>query len=301
MTDLPDAAHDAPIETGDLEIVVETDDAGDVHAASAALGVATTDELLEDLFDERPVDSDTAREIMKGSSFLARRVERLTSAALAARQRENSLLVDNAKKDQRIADLEARVADLEARNAELDELAMTDLLTGLPNRRAIEAHTDRLLGRRGKATGLIVFDLNGFKYVNDTYGHSAGDTTLRTVAEAMTRVLRKSDVGARLGGDEFAVAVDLNGQMDPEDQDETMRKVAFRVADAVRTRLDSLVNSDDFDRESDLYRQITASFGFAVSDGTETREGLGERADRAMYKAKTNGGHVRIVNARELS
>jgi PleD family two-component response regulator len=108
--------------------------------------------------------------------------------------------------------LEARVAErtqsLAEMNEQLESMAMTDVLTGLPNRR----HAMRILDAEwkkamatGNALSCMMIDADGFKKINDTYGHDAGDTVLRTLSLCMKESVRNDDVVCRLGGDEFLI------------------------------------------------------------------------------------------------
>ena len=108
-----------------------------------------------------------------------------------------------------------RRAEIDVAMRELRDQAMRDVLTGLPNRRAITARLKelRMLGEECQ-NAFFLLDLNGFKGVNDRYGHAAGDHVLQVLAERFKRVTRPSDFLARLGGDEFAVlsyGVDYEG------------------------------------------------------------------------------------------
>lgn len=154
--------------------------------------------------------------------------------------------------------------------ARLRHLADHDALTGLLNRRAFEealdAHVARVR-RYGAAGALLLLDLDGFKDVNDTHGHHAGDALLVRVADTLGVRLRETDVLARLGGDEFAVLL-------PMESAQAAELVARALVDVVRG----------------LDADVTASVGVAVvADGDVTAEGLMIDADRAMYAAKGAG------------
>jgi diguanylate cyclase (GGDEF)-like protein len=107
-----------------------------------------------------------------------------------------------------IDELRQEVGRLKARLSEAEELADQDVLTPLLNRRAFIRELNRVIAfaqRYGGPASLIYFDLDGFKAVNDRFGHAAGDLALKAVAERLAANVRESDVVGRLGGDEFAV------------------------------------------------------------------------------------------------
>ena len=165
-------------------------------------------------------------------------------------------------------DVTARKRDEE----HLTYLAHHDPLTGLANRAHFEADLEDALG--GEPFALLYLDLDGFKKVNDTLGHRAGDELLRTVAKIITEGTRHNDASARLGGDEFVAILRTDD-----------RKAVAQIAERLR------VNIADASPEG---AHVTASIGVAFSpkDG-ESAEALLEAADSAMYAAKEtkNGVH----------
>ena len=107
-----------------------------------------------------------------------------------------------------VAEAEQRLATLQARIEYLESLSVTDELTGLQNRRGFLVQLDRTLAtaRRGGPHGILMLcDLDGFKQINDRYGHLVGDEVLCQIGSLLARHVRRSDTVARLGGDEFAV------------------------------------------------------------------------------------------------
>jgi len=177
---------------------------------------------------------------------------------------------------------ERRIADLNRRISDLERVAITDELTGLLNRRGFEAELAQALAlaRRYNEPGVLVYvDLDGFKLVNDTYGHGAGDEVLRRVARLLSGAVRATDFVGRLGGDEFAVLLvrtSWNGAL-----------IRLR---AIRRLLDPAVI--DLDGRTIAVR---ASLGVEVYGGEDEGVQLMGRADRAMYAAKrdrTAGGTV---------
>lgn len=174
-----------------------------------------------------------------------------------------------------------RLSQVNARLGELlsgaEHLARTDALTGLPNRRAfLERVSDELArSRRASAPVCIAYlDVDNFKRLNDQSGHPAGDEFLRAVAQAIRETVRASDVAARLGGDEFAVLFTdaKRGAVEP---------LAHRLLAQLKTL---------GDRHPGL--ELGASIGMAWFDkAPDGPEELLQRADRAMYEAKTAGKH----------
>ena len=169
----------------------------------------------------------------------------------------------------------------------LEYLAAHDPLTGLPNRReAIDRITGALARARrsGSITGLLFIDLDGFKQVNDTLGHAAGDELLTRVAGRMKNQVRAGDVVARLGGDEFVVL------LEPLDQQASAIEVANRLIDAV---------SQPITLAGGRQVRIGASIGVTVNqDAVTEADILMHEADIAVYRAKRAGrGRVEIFDA----
>lgn len=155
--------------------------------------------------------------------------------------------------------------------------AAHDPLTGLPNRAVLMGHLGRVLARLARKPGtvaLLFVDLDGFKTINDTHGHRAGDTVLRDVARRIRRAVRTDDVVTRMGGDEFVVVCDSLGSS----VESTV------VAERIRAAMD-----EPFEAHGRTHH-ITASIGVAqTSDAGTIGEDLLRRADLAMYLAKERG------------
>jgi len=165
--------------------------------------------------------------------------------------------------------------------SELDrslEMAVTDPLTGLRNRRYVRRHLEGMLRQGGAA--LLMMDVDRFKAINDTHGHGAGDIVLREVAERVRAHLRASDVVARYGGEEFLVVMAGTG----EDE-------ARVAAERLRMAIDSTPITAD---GQSLW--VTASIGVAASEVSGEADALLSAADAALYEAK-NGGRNRVVVA----
>jgi two-component system cell cycle response regulator len=167
------------------------------------------------------------------------------------------------------------------------ELALTDELTGLYNRRYLLAHLDELIARStgdGVGAALLLFDIDHFKRVNDTYGHGSGDEVLRQIARRAQDSVRSDDLVARLGGEEFAVV---------------MPETELAVATAVANRLRVETASKPFSLSAgDEELEITISIGVTTANpGYEDRNQLLKRADDALYEAKAAGRNRVVTRA----
>ena len=179
---------------------------------------------------------------------------------------------------------------LEAKNRLLEELALTDSLTGLPNRRAIEEWATRQLSgaaRYGFSFLVVLADLDHFKTVNDTHGHDAGDAVLKKFAEILKSNSRRSDICGRMGGEEFLFILT-----------HTTQENAKVVIERIRAELEAA--KFDFDGGS---LTVTASFGLAGFEGTQAPDfnRLVSQADAALYTAKRTGrNRIEIAAAQVL-
>ncbi len=161
----------------------------------------------------------------------------------------------------------------------LEKLANTDPLTGALNRRAFDANTRAMCeaaARQHRSLSLLMMDIDHFKTLNDTHGHTVGDLAIMEAFERFAGSLRGSDLLGRWGGEEF---VALLADSDLEGARATAERVRARLADTPITR-----------PESGHVVQLTASFGVAVfRPGEDTPETLIARADDALYRAKREG------------
>jgi two-component system cell cycle response regulator len=165
-------------------------------------------------------------------------------------------------------------------------LAYTDALTGIYNRRYMDAHLNRKImeiANTQKPVSVMMFDIDHFKRVNDTYGHASGDEVLKAVAQRVSDGIRDFDLLARYGGEEFVVIMPS-----------TRADLSLMVAE----RLCRKIAAEPFEASgSEAPLAITASIGVATtSDPTETAEALLGRADTALYQAK-NGGRNQVRSA----
>ena len=176
--------------------------------------------------------------------------------------------------------------------AQLERLAYHDVVTGLPNRTFLDEHLRLTLAaarRSGEAVAVSALDLDGFKSVNDTLGHSAGDALLRELAHRFRSVLREGDLIARLGGDEFIVVTPLPGTA------EDLGPHGAAVAETLRDRLVAVLDEPFLLSGRRLTLSASAGVSLFPEDGTDPRS-LIRGADSAMYQNKweRSGEHSRL-------
>lgn len=174
---------------------------------------------------------------------------------------------------------EMRIVELNERVRRLEALTQTDELTGLLNRRGFNEILRRnlLSAARYDESGLLAYiDLNGFKTINDRCGHAAGDEVLRAVGSFISRSIRATDYAARLGGDEFAILF--------------VRADHKRARERAREMLRGIANLEIVCKSHMI--SVSASLGFASYNGETSAKELLDRADRAMYADKRNGGRA---------
>ena len=161
----------------------------------------------------------------------------------------------------------------EERIRHLEEIALTDELTGIANRRGFLAAFERelALARRDSVCGgiLVMLDLDGFKGINDKWGHQAGDAYLRVVAETLRDSLRSSDIAARVGGDEFALLLTQADEASGTKRVAQLEHAFSKRALVLRERI-----------------PLRASFGFAAYAGGDKAEDVVEAADLRLYAHK---------------
>lgn len=163
--------------------------------------------------------------------------------------------------------------DLLEKNEELNSLSMTDTLTGLMNRRAIEpiiVNEINRMNRYNSPVSMLILDLDHFKRVNDNYGHEFGDRVLQHVAEMIRQICRKTDNFARWGGEEFLIlAADTNSDN------------AIYLAEKIRRKIES--------SSVDSFKDLTVSIGISEYHRGEDFQDWFKRADIALYEAKDDG------------
>ena len=182
---------------------------------------------------------------------------------------------------------ERLLGEFARRTEQLESLAVTDPLTGLLNRRGFDREMERALAtaRRYRDIGVLIYvDLDGFKPINDTLGHSAGDEVLKRVAQILAENVRDSDRVARVGGDEFVALLTR-----------TEREGGLARAEA----LDTLINSALVSWEGRMI-PIRASFGFQLYGADDDSGTLLARADEAMFAVKKVRGDMQRHDRRRI-
>ncbi|GGF42417.1 hypothetical protein GCM10011611_56060 [Aliidongia dinghuensis] len=204
------------------------------------------------------------------------RLATIHSAELARAEAERMAALETA-----LAELREAQAEVEMRRAEFERLSLLDPLTGAGNRRHFDDRAAAEIARAHRDTrplGVVMFDIDHFKHVNDHFGHAAGDAVIRRVVEVARGMLRPSDFIGRLGGDEFVLLV-------PGADTGDARHLAERVWDTIASTAIAIGEPDD-----PTPIAITASFGVAMLGADETAiEPALARADAALYTAKRAG------------
>lgn len=178
------------------------------------------------------------------------------------------------------SDLEATVRE---RTQKLERLAFVDPLTGIANRRGFSdawAQAARRARRTGSRPGLLIFDIDRFKSVNDAHGHGAGDAIMAETARRLAGTLREGDFCGRWGGDEFVVLV-------ADCDTVALQSAALRVLNAVRGQA--------FEFAPGQRIRLTASIGGHIGGEGETLESVAHKADLALYGAKSAGRNRTVI------
>jgi diguanylate cyclase (GGDEF)-like protein len=172
--------------------------------------------------------------------------------------------------------LRASLAEMRERVSELEQLADSDTLTPLPNRRRFLRELERVTAyakRHGTPAAVLYVDLDSLKAINDRHGHFAGDAALIHVARLLQGLIRTTDVAARIGGDEFALILD---HLDHDSAIDTAERIARCIAGNPLDLGGSLV-------------ALEASIGTATILPGDNVDDVMQRADRNMYLAKAEG------------
>ena len=203
------------------------------------------------------------------------RYEEAFDTQRAVTRRTEDLFAQFYQQRARLAQVEQQARDAEVRAAVMAEAALRDGLTGAPNR----THAMQVLqsldaqARNGNASAVALMDLDHFKRVNDTYGHAAGDEVLTRVVEYIHQETRDGDTVARFGGEEFVLI---------------FASATLEEATRICLRLRTVIRDIDWQDVAPGLR-VTASFGVAALDGTDSLKATLQAADRALYAAKAAG------------
>ncbi|MEM9295894.1 MAG: GGDEF domain-containing protein [Planctomycetota bacterium] len=219
--------------------------------------------------------------------------EEALAFALDKARAVSRLVRENARLSRQIAVLLAQVKaknqQLEDAVQTLEQIAATDPLTGLANRRSFAASLERRFAearRSGHELSLLAIDLDGFKELNDTLGHAAGDRMLMEASASLMACCRRSDVAARFGGDEFVVLL-------PDTDTGAAVAVAQRIAEVFAAAVSSAF------AELGYGGVLTMSQGVGAVQGSQamTPGQLLKAADQALYESKRGGKHRVSVHA----
>jgi two-component system, cell cycle response regulator len=181
-----------------------------------------------------------------------------------------------------------RYADQLRHNVQLSlEMAITDQLTGLHNRRYMARHLDNLISsakRSGKPLSFLIMDIDYFKAVNDSHGHDVGDEVLKEFASRIASNIRGIDLACRYGGEEFVVVMP-----------DTDVSFAYSIAERLRQQIE---RNPFVVGRGPLKLPITISIGIATTDGADdSAEALLRKADQALYSAKRSGRNRVVADA----
>ncbi len=162
-------------------------------------------------------------------------------------------------------------------NRKLKEMLTIDTLTKIHNRRYLDFYLANMVKEYQEFSvpfGVLFFDIDHFKYVNDTYGHNVGDQVLQVLANTLKSNIRNNDIVGRWGGEEFIAVVRVESNSDLE---------------LIAEKLRRLVHESTFLTESKDHIQVTISIGGTLFQKQDTIQSIIERADELMYQSKENG------------
>lgn len=244
--------------------------------------LCSTDKLNEDVGSHNAALVEAEKDISalqaggEVEHLQSRLLDDITSMVQSNRKLENELVQSRYQ-------LERQAEELDKRKKE----ARTDSLCQTGNRKAFEEAMSYMLSKakNGSPFSLLLVDVDNFKRVNDTFGHSAGDEVLVSIGDALKACVRPGDVVCRLGGDEFAVLLDSTGE-------DTVALVGRRVRETIE-------NLDFMTGEDDLTTVVTLSMGLTAFRRSDNARTIYDRADEALYESKTKGRNrltTRLLN-----
>jgi diguanylate cyclase len=228
----------------------------------------------------------SATELVLLQSLVTQRLERVAKQVSDFRTREDDRMLEYTGRAERmrarIADLERETSDLNSKLANEKQGARLDPLTGVANRKSFDERLVQEMARGPRAAhplAMLLWDLDSFKFINDSFGHRAGDRVLQSVASCFMAALRSGDFVARIGGEEFVVL--LNGVRVGE---------AMRIANQVRSAVEAL--RFHFRGTPVL---VTVSCGITELQEGDAPEAAFDRADAALYRAKKAGKNLCVA------
>ncbi len=174
-----------------------------------------------------------------------------------------------------------RLEQVKAAYRELERIASTDWLTGCLNRRAFTDRTS-VATRTGRPGALLVIDADGFKSINDRFGHDRGDAALRAIAEVIRDTVREADIVGRIGGEEFGIYLP-----------DASERHATAMAEAIREGV------ADISFSPDAPHTLSVSIGIATATEAIAFDELFRSADKQLYAAKANGRNRVAITAVE--
>ncbi|AJD89856.1 hypothetical protein JMA_05390 [Jeotgalibacillus malaysiensis] len=202
---------------------------------------------------------------------------------IAAKRQVEKILEDtdyaNGELQKLLTELESKREEITAANARLKNLALTDPLTSLKNRRYYEEVLTEFLVSAEKESftfSYLILDIDHFKHVNDEFGHAAGDQVLQELAWSLEQEIREEDVLVRFGGEEFVIL--LTG---------IDERLALKIADRIRVNIE---------HAEWPHCQITVSIGVSGVKPGDTKDTIFKRADEALYYSKKNGRNRTTLN-----
>lgn len=262
--------------------------AGGVVAISseAAREGAAMNSAFSGQMEELRSTAQGATDLSQLKGFLHDRLDSIVRQIESYREKENLRVVEMEKQmrglTDRVQDMEQEAGDLHTKLRMAHTAALHDALTGLPNRGAYDERIKQefLRWRRfGEPLAMVVWDIDHFKKINDRFGHRAGDRAIAIIGRELATSIRETDFIARYGGEEFVMLLTR-----------TTANAALSVAESIRVK----VKSCGFNAEGDPV-PITVSCGISEFKDGDTPESAFERADQALYRAKSEGRDRCIV------
>lgn len=243
---------------------------------AAFASTASMQSLLQSYFEEmqitpQPAANSNAPKPVAPKAAPAPKTSSTQSTSREEWPEEAKRLIETLTRQNR--DLKAGVKILQERLAQTENLADSDVLTPTLNRRAFLREVHRAMAdcrRYDQQACLVFLDLDGFKFINDTYGHAAGDQALMHVADLLIANVREGDSVGRLGGDEFAIL---------------LRHADLASAKIKAMKLEAELNIATFPHKN-LFLKVGGSFGVRAFSGQKTAEAWVSEADAAMFLMK---------------